>query len=189
MGFPSRLRPRVSSVRPLLLSRSPSTVFWRVGAVIVDAVNAVIGARSMTHVIQKSRKVGDPSFTYCDASAAPIGVPVVVGVQAPLLEVSPRLVLRRVYQAVSVLPGSGLLCAEASARGRQATPKTRPRYDFLDSAGTTAEPLSCSVRGVLPAAYHAESPKYFTGEIDELSHSRILPKMPRFRGRSVEVTA
>lgn len=72
---------------------SPTTVFRRVRAVVVDALKAVRACWFRTHVLQKCGETVPPCFTHGDTTPAVVLVLIVVLAVAPTFGVTPRLVL------------------------------------------------------------------------------------------------
>ena len=81
------------SIRHLLLWCFPSTIVWRVRAVVIDATKRVAQRWAQSHVRQEVRKTVDPSVADCDSSTTVVTEVMAAGVVAPRLHSHPRVVL------------------------------------------------------------------------------------------------
>ena len=85
----------VSTLVPLLFgARGPTAILWRVGTIVVDAVNGVIGRWLSAHVRQKCLVVR-PSVANRNSTPAIARIPAISWILATLEHVRPRLVFSR----------------------------------------------------------------------------------------------
>lgn len=115
------LAPRGPTVVRLLLGCSPATVLWRVGTVIVDAVDRVCGRWPRPHVAQERLEVRSPSVADGDPAPAPVGVVGCQRVETTVLDSLPGVVFRRSAQPVSAIGSRRPLALETSTRGNPLT--------------------------------------------------------------------
>ena len=90
----------LSSIAPLLLVRSPSTVARRVTELIVDAVQTVSGRRTQPHIGDETLEGVQPLLTDRDPTAAVIRPAAVLRIRTALLHGSPREVFGTVGHTV-----------------------------------------------------------------------------------------
>lgn len=95
-----RTRRCLPPIPCLLALISPSAIFGRIRAVIVNAVDGVGSGRSTAHIGIKGGKVIEPSGAHVNTTPSILSVLGVVRVCASLLHGNPRLILGRLAEAV-----------------------------------------------------------------------------------------
>ena len=89
----------MAAVSALLNSGRPSAIAGLIVAIVVDAVNGMLGRRARRHVIQKRFKVF-PSLADLDAAPAIARIAISVWVPAPLDHAKPNWMKRMARQAM-----------------------------------------------------------------------------------------
>lgn len=158
---------RLSAVANLLSRSRPAAVLRAVIAVVVNAVDRVLGTWLRPHVGKEVLKRFQPSLADCDASTAVAGEFVVVSAVASAIDRLPARMLRSPSHAVSAFALTCPLCLPASARLGVPTAEMCAEYSRFFSALTKADPSRFSVFAVLPTTQHIQPPKVLAREIDK----------------------
>ena len=97
----AKLRVAAKALIQLLFSlRRPSAITWLVVAVVVDAVDRVIGRRFLPHVgIERLERIA-PAVAHANAASAVVVKGVIVSVVAPHLHPDPSAILNGFFHAV-----------------------------------------------------------------------------------------
>lgn len=166
---------RWSAVVRLFGLGGPSAVVRRVGAIVVDAVNGVIGRRFRSHIAVERAKV-QPFWRDRDSAPAVPFPCWVVRVQAPLAHSEPCLIFARATVAAltvyaTCVSGSLALYA-ATAQGVAGAQVARKHDDVISAAVATADPPRLLVRSRVKSG-HDESPGAGAYEIHDL-HGHIV---------------
>ena len=152
---------RRSAVARLLELGRPSAVLRAVVAVIVDAVETVLGRRARTHVLEEGFE-GVPPFAHLDAAATVAGVGVVALVAATLAHPA---------------PGPVLWCALPHDRAPVSQDALTVHGSPCASALIVAEPLGA--HGIAPAA-HVDSEVTKQPPHAALAATRSIPQLGRY---------
>lgn len=83
--------------------QSPPAVLWRIGAIVIDAFNGVLGGRARPHVLVEIRKTGAPPVAHLNTSGPVLGIAAVVRVVATVLHTVPDVIFRGFAKPVSSL--------------------------------------------------------------------------------------
>lgn len=113
-----------ASISHLHISRRPSTVFRRVGAVIVNAIDRVIRGWARTHVRDESRIVMQPSLAHINTAATVMAKGPIAWIRTAIFRGRPNHVLGR----------QASLTADAS---RGAVRQIQPRRRFAPDTAAT----------------------------------------------------
>lgn len=99
-------------VGSLLSDRGPSAIFWRIGAVIIDAIQTR-PLWALTHVCEKILEF-EPAFTNCNSATAVIFVSRLPGIEAAGFHSSPNLPGTCEPHSVLGLTGDACISLQAS---------------------------------------------------------------------------
>jgi hypothetical protein len=167
-------RPSISC---LLYLRSPSAILRTVGAVVVDAVDAVRRRWPGAHVGVKRLKARPP-LTDRDPAPAVIAVDVALRTQASAAHVLPDPVLRSAMrQSVSAMGIARRLEHEAAARDRVTAPEAVSNDRSLIPTVATADPSDLTVVGSLDVfSEYRQAPEAVTGSLLDSIRGGLLPQ-------------
>jgi hypothetical protein len=158
-------RRRVPSIAGLREPRIPQAIVFRVSEIVVSAFKRVSHGRSFAHVGQESFERMFPATAHRYASAAVVGVRIVIRVLASLLHAAPNVVLRRVATVVSARNGAQSLLVPAATRAGLVASQVHDRDGRLSSAQAAACDISPR-SGSRSIAKHRQSPKRLTYQIE-----------------------
>lgn len=155
--------PIVVTILGLLFSRRPTTVFWRVSKIVVDALQRITHRFTLAHVGQEVLEI-QPPFTHGDSSASVSGVVGGSRIGASRLHRLPG----QIFRAFSPQPPAGVPMALTSTSATlSAFTKFQIRSICTDdgAAITLAQPhsLYAPMRSDIE---NCEAPKLLTNQIN-----------------------
>lgn len=140
----------VPLVRSLYVTRCPSAVLGLIAAIVIDALDGVLGGWARAHVSVEDGEVVLPLLADAHASASVVLVGGVVGVEAPLFDGAPAGVLRGVPassgKTVAKMALFGHPSSSASARFHLPKLQAGRRSCRELPAVAEAQPFTCSAR-------------------------------------------
>lgn len=139
-------RLRVAAFIPLLLgSRGPSAVIRRVGAVVVDAVQRMIGRWASPHVLQERLVGRAPLVTDANTTPAITRIPLVARIVTAVPHIDPRLIFARPCASSGItvrgLSGASFLAMVATATDCLSSSQGASGDDPFRAALATAAPM------------------------------------------------
>lgn len=162
-GIPTAVST-LPAVASLFTSSGPSTVLWRVRAIVVNPIDRMLGRRPRPHIGKERLEAVDPAITHRDAARAVLLEVRRRRIEAAIFQALPRVVLDRAAQPVRAvrLPDSFKPIAAAGLalfakvilsndRNRSAVASARPcpvawrRTRGLMAHNKAAESLACKV--------------------------------------------
>lgn len=144
MSFSASLYPssRIPPVRVLLSTGSPAAVAGFVSFGVVDAINGMFKARSMSHVGQEVREAGIPAIADGDARSTVEGIRRIADVTTTRAHRTPGSVGDRVRQAMRISAGLITSVAGKFRFGRFGVLTSESRRSWLELSRIAQSVLS-----------------------------------------------
>jgi hypothetical protein len=155
----------MASVGVLLCRCRPSTILWRVGTVVIDAINGMARRRSLTHVGVERFEALCPSRTHRNTAPTVVGESAIARVETPLFDRTPDGMFWRSSFAVS----GHEFTMKTSATRRIAGSQSRDAYRLDASAITLASPCARS-SSVSAEAQNEQTSIPMVGEVQRIRH-------------------
>lgn len=89
-----------SSIIRLLFGSCPTTIFWFIISIIIDAINAMNFGRLQSHICDKVCKIMPPFANFYPPTSIAI-IFIILGVVAPAAQKTPRIIFWYMTQSVS----------------------------------------------------------------------------------------
>lgn len=165
-------------VRPLVISllhkRCPSTVFWRVGTIVVDSVKAM-SWRARSHVAHERREITVPPVAYGDTSTTVAGPCVMGRIRAASLHRPPHVMGLGSGLSMSSEPLRRQFPLSTPAALRKVPIQVDPKHLSGIAAQALADPSGMFPESLssLRSAHHGQASKRLSGQVDCLGlHGR-----------------
>jgi hypothetical protein len=154
-----------TKVRCLLALSGPNTIAGLIGAVVPDAVNAVLQRGTRPHVSRKHLERVAPPIAYGNPACAVVGECLMRRLVAPILHLRPRFVQSALGSLVGYMRRSHAFDSQASARHCVARPE-RPLQDRECAAAATSTMPTRFIG--LHRRKHGQMSKLFAAQIHTL---------------------
>jgi hypothetical protein len=171
-GDAGRRNPTIATAVPGLLNAgNPADIARRIGAVVVDAVQCVLGCWPVADRISECHERRLPSFVHLDPAPAVVRERRIAWVRAALSDLAPDAVQRCVRQAVRREQAfAGFLDQASTASGFRN--KRRRADNGLTAAVAAAEPPNAVPSGV--DRFDDEFAESHSTQVFECSHAQAL---------------
>jgi len=149
----------------------PSTVFGRVVAIVIDAVNAVLWGRLVPHVGKECLEGMPPLWTNNNASSTVVGVFWLSGVIATANQPRPTIIFSAACLPVSFKSFAGILIFKAATRNNAAVTKMFASNNMSVATRAAAIPANSSTSLGCRAADNDEATKSLTSKVYKIRHN------------------
>lgn len=149
----------------LFESDSPSAIFGRVWAIVVNAINGMLWRWARPHVSVKVLERVDPASAHCNTARAIVRIIRRFGICASALDMPPTSVLGRVSHAVRRSRFGCGLWTKATATLGAARLQIVAKGNLLISAIANAAPRHVAVRMAASIGYHNKSAKALASDV------------------------
>ena len=156
----------------LLLYRCPPAIFRRVVAIVVDAVNRVIGGRFFAHIRKKVRKGIYPFITDSNTPASVIMKTFVIFVATAVFHAHPNRVKMMISKAMSRNYFSKLFFGQATTRKNLFCFEVTGASNRFTATSTNTEPTDFTVLVSGNRRNSDKSAEYFTGNVYSVTVGR-----------------
>jgi hypothetical protein len=164
-----------ASVAGLHFARHPSHISRRIGPVVVDSINRVLGRGPVANRISERDERRLPSFIHLDATPAVVRERRVAWIGAALLDLAPDTVQRCVGKAVGLEQTTARFADQAAATFCLSLQKRGRSDDGFAAAVTPAQPPNADASGTpFVNGLNDEAPYADAAQVFECSHAQAL---------------
>lgn len=169
----------VATISALLSPCRPAAIFWRIRAIIVDAINRVSWRRLLPHVRIEARKIISPAIAHSNSSATIVLKRLIVGIETSRPNATPRIIFWRKVPinccAVSNVSSTNQINIQTTATFRVTA--NQVMADHIDDRSAFAQTFPCrqTFRDIGSSIQYRETPKNLTSSVNQPHGCMITP--------------